>query len=56
MVPNVIAMAGLNALVIGVQLQVRLEEEPHLRRLHGEAYRRYTASVGRFLPGIGRHR
>ncbi len=55
MVPNVIALTGLAALLIGVQLQVRLEEEPHLRRLHGEAYRRHTATVGRFVPGIGRH-
>jgi len=56
MVPDVIALTGLAALLIGVQLQVRLEEEPHLRRLRGEAYRRYTATVGRFLPGIGRRR
>jgi protein-S-isoprenylcysteine O-methyltransferase Ste14 len=56
MVPNVIALTGLAALLIGVQLQVRVEEEPHPRRLHGEAYGRYTATVGGSLPGIGRHR
>jgi protein-S-isoprenylcysteine O-methyltransferase Ste14 len=50
MVPNVIAIAGLAAVVIGIQLQVRLEEAPHLRRVHGDAYDRYAASVGRFLP------
>jgi protein-S-isoprenylcysteine O-methyltransferase Ste14 len=56
MVPNVIAVAGLAALVIGVQLEVRLDEEPHLRRVHGDAYDRYAATVGRFLPGIGRRK
>jgi protein-S-isoprenylcysteine O-methyltransferase Ste14 len=56
MVPNVIAVAGLAALVIGVQMEVRLEEEPHLRRVHGDAYDRYAATVGRFLPGIGRRK
>ena len=54
MVPNVIALAGLAAVVVGTELQVRLEEEPYLRRVHGEAYRRYTSSAGRFLPWIGR--
>jgi protein-S-isoprenylcysteine O-methyltransferase Ste14 len=33
-------------------LQVRLEEA-HLLVLHGQAYRAYTARVGRFIPGIG---
>jgi protein-S-isoprenylcysteine O-methyltransferase Ste14 len=54
MVPNIIAVAGLAALVIGVQVEVRLDEEPHLRRVHADAYDRYAATVGRFLPGIGR--
>jgi protein-S-isoprenylcysteine O-methyltransferase Ste14 len=56
MVSNIIAVTGLAAVVIGVQLQVRLEEEPYLRRTHGDAYERYAATVGRFLPGIGRRR
>ena len=54
MVPDVIALAGLAAVVVGTELQVRLEEEPYLRRVHGEAYRRYTSGAGRFLPWIGR--
>lgn len=53
-VPNVIALAGLGAFTLGVQLQVRRVEEPHLRREHGQAYERYAAGVGRFVPGIGR--
>jgi protein-S-isoprenylcysteine O-methyltransferase Ste14 len=39
--------------VLLVSLQVRLEED-HLLRLHGGAYQRYAARVGRFLPGVGR--
>jgi protein-S-isoprenylcysteine O-methyltransferase Ste14 len=37
----------------GIELQVRAVEEPHLERVHGEAYRRYAAEVGRFVPGVG---
>jgi len=33
--------------------QVR-EEERHLLARHGDAYRRYAARVGRFVPGVGR--
>ena len=54
MVPNAFALAGLGFTLIGIELQVRFVEEPYLRRAHGESYRRYTALVGRFLPGIGR--
>lgn len=56
MVPNWVALAGFTALFIGIQMQVRLVEEPYLCRVHGAAYQRYAASVGRFLPGIGRLR
>jgi protein-S-isoprenylcysteine O-methyltransferase Ste14 len=53
MVPNVIAVVGLAALVAALQLQVRIVEEPYLRRLHGAKYASYEAAVGRFLPGLG---
>jgi protein-S-isoprenylcysteine O-methyltransferase Ste14 len=53
-VPNVLALAGLGAAIIGLQLQVRRIEEPYLLRVHGEDYRAYAAQAGRFLPGIGR--
>ena len=56
MVPSVLALAGLALMVAGVQAQVRLVEEPSLSRTHGDAYRRYAARVGRFMPGIGRLR
>lgn len=56
LVPNAIALAGLVMMLVGAQLQVRLIEEPYLRRVHGHAYHDYTARVGRFLPDIGRLR
>jgi len=56
MVPNVIGAAGLLALIIAIQLQVRIVEEPYLRQTHADAYSRYAAQVGRFVPGVGRIR
>jgi protein-S-isoprenylcysteine O-methyltransferase Ste14 len=53
MVPNLLAMATIVCLVIALELQVRLVEEPHLLRAHGRAYADYAASVGRFVPGLG---
>lgn len=52
--PNLLAFAGLAALVVAVELQVRRVEEPYLLRTHGLRYRDYAARAGRFLPGIGR--
>jgi protein-S-isoprenylcysteine O-methyltransferase Ste14 len=51
--PNLVACVGFVLLVSTIELQVRRVEEPHLLRTHGAAYRAYTASVGRFIPGIG---
>jgi len=54
--PNLVACAGLILLIATIELQVRRVEEPYLLRTHGDAYRAYTASVGRFIPGVGRIR
>jgi protein-S-isoprenylcysteine O-methyltransferase Ste14 len=54
MVPSVVAIAGLVALAIALELQVRVVEEPYLLRVQGEVYANYAARVGRFVPGIGR--
>ncbi|WP_328518110.1 methyltransferase family protein [Mycolicibacterium arseniciresistens] len=54
MVPNVVALTGWVLTVFGIETQVRRVEEPRLHRLHGEPYAQYTATAGRFLPGIGR--
>lgn len=56
MVPSAVAIAGLAALVVALQLQVRVVEEPYLRATHGAAYEAYAARVGRFVPGVGRLR
>ncbi len=56
MVPNLVALTGWVCAFFGIETQVRRVEEPHLHRLHGEPYARYAATVGRFLPGLGRLR
>jgi protein-S-isoprenylcysteine O-methyltransferase Ste14 len=48
-----VTIAGLILAVTALELQVRRVEEPYLLGKHGEAYRGYTASVGRFIPGVG---
>ena len=53
MVPSWWSVVAVLLLVAAVQLQVRVVEEPYLRRVHGRAYRGYAARVGRFLPGVG---
>lgn len=52
--PNPLALVGFALLVITIELQVRVVEEPYLRTMHGDAYRDYLGSVGRFVPGVGR--
>ncbi len=54
--PNVVTLAGAALLMMALELQTRLIEEPHLFRVHGEQYAAYAARVGRFFPGIGRLR
>lgn len=56
LVPNALSVGALAALVVGLELQVRLVEEPYLRTVHGDAYRRYLATAGRFVPGVGMQR
>lgn len=53
-VPNPLSIAGLITVIAGIEVQVRRVEEPHLLATHDDAYRRYAARVGRFLPGLGR--
>ena len=51
--PNFVTIAGLILAVTALELQVRRVEEPYLLGKHGETYRGYAASVGRFIPGVG---
>jgi protein-S-isoprenylcysteine O-methyltransferase Ste14 len=48
------SVAAVAALVVGVELQVRVVEEPYLARLHGSAFAGWCATSGRFLPVLGR--
>ncbi len=56
LVPNGLACLAAALTLAGLELQVRLVEEPHLRRTHGAGYLDYARSVGRFVPGVGRLR
>lgn len=49
--PQLLALA---CLVAGVQIQVRLIEEPYLLDVHHTTYRRYASRTGRFMPLVGR--
>lgn len=53
MVPNAVAIAGFLILLAGLELQVRLVEEPYLLHVHGNAYAQYASRVGRFVPRLG---
>ena len=54
LVPTWLSIASVPVGLIGLEIQVRLVEEPHMIRSHGEAYLDWARRVGRFLPGIGR--
>lgn len=54
MTPNLLALGAFAVLVATIELQVRVVEEPYLRRTHGDRYHRYCGAVGRFVPGVGR--
>lgn len=54
LVPSWIAVLGLAGLVVALELQVRVVEEPYLLQTHGRTYAEYASRVGRFVPGLGR--
>ena len=51
--PNPVAIAVFVIFVAAVEVSVRGAEEPYLLRAHGDDYRDYMATVGRFVPGVG---
>lgn len=53
MAPNLVAIAVFAIFLAAIEVSVRSIEEPYLLGIHGDDYRDYTASVGRFVPGIG---
>jgi protein-S-isoprenylcysteine O-methyltransferase Ste14 len=52
--PNAVTIAGAILMLVALELQTRLIEEPYLATAHGEQYASYAARVGRFFPGVGR--
>jgi protein-S-isoprenylcysteine O-methyltransferase Ste14 len=56
LVPGPVSFGAVVAMIVSLEIQTRLVEEPHLLRTHGDAYAGYASRVGRFLPGIGRVR
>jgi protein-S-isoprenylcysteine O-methyltransferase Ste14 len=52
--PNPVSLAAVAWSAAALDRHVRVVEEPHLLSVHGEAYRDWAASAGRFLPGVGR--
>ena len=54
MVPSIVSFASTALLLVSLEMQTRLVEEPYLTRVHGEAYRVWARRVGRFVPGAGR--
>jgi protein-S-isoprenylcysteine O-methyltransferase Ste14 len=54
MVPSAIAIAAIATLLVALEMQVRLVEEPYLLRIHGDEYSAYATRVGRFVPRVGR--
>jgi protein-S-isoprenylcysteine O-methyltransferase Ste14 len=54
--PSTLGMVAVAGLVAAIQIEVRLVEEPYLRRMHGDAYDEYCRQVGRFVPWLGRSR
>lgn len=54
MVPNAVVILAVPLCILGVQLQVRIVEEPYLVQTHGDRYVRYARRTGRFLPTLGR--
>lgn len=53
-VSNVVTVVSAVVVFIGAEIVVRAVEEPHLRRVHGEAFTAYVARSGRFVPSGGR--
>jgi protein-S-isoprenylcysteine O-methyltransferase Ste14 len=54
LVPNVASLVAFGVLALGLDLHVRLVEEPYLVTTHGSSYASYAARVGRFVPGVGK--
>lgn len=53
-VPTFVSVIAFAALMVALELQTRVVEEPYLLSAHDPEYREYARRVGRFVPGVGR--
>jgi hypothetical protein len=53
MVPSAVALVGVLALLLALELQVPIVEEPSPLGVHGASYPRYAARVRRFVRESG---
>jgi protein-S-isoprenylcysteine O-methyltransferase Ste14 len=53
LVPTWLSIASIAVGIAAFEIQVRLIEEPHMIRTHGEPYLAWARRVGRFVPGLG---
>jgi len=51
---NPVSIVAFMLLVVAIELQTRVVEEPYLLSTHGTRYATYAGRVGRFVPGVGR--
>ena len=54
LVPNLLALLAVGVLIVGLEVQVRLVEEPYLVKQHGDSYLSWARRTGRFCPLLGR--
>ena len=52
LLPHIYMLIFLTTAWLSIELQVRFVEEPHLRNLHGDAYKRYAEQTGRYFPRL----
>ena len=52
--PHIYMLIYLATAWMGIELQVRYVEEPHLRSQHGAAYQEYAERTGRYFPRLTR--
>lgn len=50
--PTRAALPSVGLVIAGLELQVRVVEEPVLEQVHGDSYRAYRQRTGRFVPRL----
>jgi len=48
--PNIYMLLSLITLAVSIEAHVRLVEEPYLREQHGESFKQYSRTAGRYWP------